>query len=107
MSFTLSARVTRLSLSSSSLSLPDSCCLAACLSCSCTAVFRLMSRWGFSYVENLTWVLLAPNHSILELPCGNVQRSHITLYIFRKDGELVAGVVLGWCAMCVRARASV
>lgn len=53
----------------------------------CAAVCRLMSRWGFSYVENLTWVLLAPNHSILQLPCANVQRSHITLYIFRKDGE--------------------
>jgi hypothetical protein len=58
--------------------------------CCPAAVFRLMSRWGFSYVENLTWVLLAPNHSILQLPCANVQRSHITLYIFRKDGTCKA-----------------
>jgi hypothetical protein len=58
--------------------------------CACAAVFRLMSRWGFSYVENLTWVFLARNHSILQLPCANVQRSHITLYIFRKDGESAA-----------------
>jgi hypothetical protein len=50
-------------------------------------VFRLMGRWGYSYVENLTWVLLAANHSILRLPCPCVQRSHITLYIFRRDGE--------------------
>eukprot|EP00775_Hariotina_reticulata_P007146 gene7146-7361_t len=46
-----------------------------------------MSGWGYSYVENLTWVLLAPNHSILRLPSQHIQRSHITLYIFRKDGE--------------------
>ena len=61
--------------------------MRVCLLVVAAAVFRLMSRWGFSYVENLTWVLLAPNHSILQLPCACVQRSHITLYIFRKDGE--------------------
>lgn len=51
------------------------------------AVVKLMSRWGYSYVENLTWVLLHPNHSILRLPYPCIQRSHITLYIFRKDGQ--------------------
>lgn len=70
-------------------------CVSVCRQRACVClfagVFKLMSRWGFSYVENLTWVLLAPNHSILQLPCANVQRSHITLYIFRKDGKLDSG----------------
>lgn len=51
------------------------------------AVVRLLSSWGFSYVENLSWVLLQPNHAILRLPYPCLQRSHITLYIFRRDGE--------------------
>lgn len=51
-----------------------------------TAVVRLLSSWGFSYVENLSWVLLQPNHAILRLPYPCLQRSHITLYIFRRDG---------------------
>jgi hypothetical protein len=46
-----------------------------------------MSAWGFSYVENLSWVLLQPNHAILRLPYACLQRSHITLYIFRREGE--------------------
>ncbi len=51
------------------------------------AVVSLMSSWGFSYVENLTWVLLHPNHSVLKLPSQVIKRSHITLYIFRRDGR--------------------
>ncbi|KAF8068428.1 clcD [Scenedesmus sp. PABB004] len=51
------------------------------------AVVRLMSAWGFSYVENLTWVLLGPGHDVLRLPYPTARRSHVTLYIFRKDGE--------------------
>jgi hypothetical protein len=50
-----------------------------------------MSSWGFSYVENLSWVLLQPNHAILRLPYPCLQRSHITLYIFRRDGEALRG----------------
>jgi hypothetical protein len=46
-----------------------------------------MSGWGFSYVENLSWVLLQPNHAILRLPYPCLQRSHITLYIFRREGK--------------------
>ena len=46
-----------------------------------------MSTFGFSYVENLTWVLLHHNHSVLRLPSQFIKRSHITLYIFRKDGR--------------------
>lgn len=50
------------------------------------AVASLLGCWGFSYVESLSWVLLGPGHGVLRLPCDYAARSHITLYIFRRDG---------------------
>lgn len=49
-------------------------------------VVKQMSRWGFVYIENLTWVLTHANHSILRLPSAYAQRSHLTLFLFRKEG---------------------
>jgi N6-adenosine-specific RNA methylase IME4 len=52
-----------------------------------------MVKWGFSYIENLTWAWLGPANSLLALPSRFVRRSHLTLYMFRaadkgKDIEL-------------------
>lgn len=50
------------------------------------AVVKLLYRWGYAYVENLTWVQMAPNNTILTAPSPFAQRSHLTLFIFRKTG---------------------
>ena len=50
------------------------------------ALVRQLYRWGYCYVENLTWVQLAANNTVLTLPAPYAQRSHLTLLIFRKDG---------------------
>lgn len=50
-------------------------------------VVRQMFKWGYAYIENLTWVTLAPNHSFLELEASYIRRSHLTLYMFRKICE--------------------
>ena len=49
-------------------------------------VVARMYAWSFAYVENLTWVWLAPNHTVLTLPSPCAQRSHLTLFIFRREG---------------------
>ena len=46
-----------------------------------------MNRWGYIYVENLTWVWLGPGGRILALPSPLARASHLTLFIFRKEGE--------------------
>lgn len=53
-----------------------------------SAVFRLLGKLGFMYVENLTWVLLHANGSVLHLPEYHTKRSHVTLFIFRKASTL-------------------
>ncbi|GAB4814852.1 hypothetical protein N2152v2_001898 [Parachlorella kessleri] len=50
-------------------------------------VCRLVNRWGFVYVENLTWVWLSPGDEVLQLPSPLVRSSHLTLLIFRREGE--------------------
>ena len=45
-------------------------------------------KWGFQYVENLTWVYMDANNTILTLPSDYAQKSHLTLFIFRREGEL-------------------
>lgn len=45
-----------------------------------------MEKWGFAYVENLTWVVLAPSHGLVAAPSDLVARSHITLMIYRRGG---------------------
>lgn len=58
------------------------------------SVCKRMTRWGYVYVENLTWCYLSPNNSLLRLPLEHyVANSHLSLYIFRmadkgKDIEL-------------------
>ena len=44
-------------------------------------------KWGFQYVENLTWVYLDANNTILTLPSAYAQKSHLTLFIFRREGN--------------------
>lgn len=55
-----------------------------------SAVARQMGKWGFAYVENLTWVFLHANHSVMQLPSDFVRRSHLTLFLFRKEGEILS-----------------
>ena len=50
------------------------------------AVVKQMYRWGFSYIENLTWVQLRPSNQLLMLPSQYCRRSHSTLLIFRRTG---------------------
>ena len=50
------------------------------------ALVKQLYRWGYCYIENLTWVQLAANNTVLTLPAPYAQRSHLTLLIFRKDG---------------------
>ncbi|KAK9805733.1 hypothetical protein WJX73_003191 [Symbiochloris irregularis] len=50
-------------------------------------VTRQMYKWGFSYVENLTWVLMHVNNTIMTLKAPYVHQSHITLMIYRKEGD--------------------
>lgn len=47
------------------------------------AVCKQMTKWGFIYIENLTWVYVAPNNSLLKLPSRFVRNSHLSLYMFR------------------------
>ncbi|KAL4425126.1 hypothetical protein ABPG77_008231 [Micractinium sp. CCAP 211/92] len=51
------------------------------------ALCRLMRSWGYCYIENLTWVHLQSNHRVLRLPGRYTNRSHLTLYMFRREGE--------------------
>ena len=48
-----------------------------------------MYMWGYQYVENLTWVYLDANNTILTTPSDYAQKSHLTLFIFRKEGDSV------------------
>lgn len=45
-----------------------------------------MDKWGFCYVENLTWVQMAPNNTVVAAPSVYARRSHLSLFIFRKSG---------------------
>ncbi|GAX82521.1 hypothetical protein CEUSTIGMA_g9948.t1 [Chlamydomonas eustigma] len=49
-------------------------------------ITKQMYAWGFIYVENLTWVWMHPNNSILCEHDLHAKRSHLTLLIFRKEG---------------------
>jgi hypothetical protein len=45
-----------------------------------------MRSWGYAYIENLTWVYLRPDHSVAALPARYANASHLTLYMFRREG---------------------
>jgi hypothetical protein len=51
------------------------------------AVVRLLYRWRFAYVENLTWVHMGPNNRPLAEAAPHARCFHSTLLMFRKDGE--------------------
>jgi hypothetical protein len=63
-------------------------------------VCKALHTAGYYYVENLTWVLMAANNSILRLEHPYTCKSHLTLLIFRKEGEQAGGlccaVAAGW-----------
>jgi len=48
-------------------------------------VCDVMDKKNFVYVENLTWVQLKPNNTIVESAARYLGRSHRTLLIFRRD----------------------
>ena len=48
-------------------------------------VCDIMDRKNFVYVENLTWVQLKPNNTIVESSARYLGRSHRTMLIFRRD----------------------
>jgi len=48
-------------------------------------VCDIMDRKTFVYVENLTWVQLKPNNTIVQSAARYLGRSHRTLLIFRRD----------------------
>ncbi|KAL3145500.1 hypothetical protein ABBQ32_003324 [Trebouxia sp. C0010 RCD-2024] len=50
-------------------------------------VIKQMYKWGYQYVENLTWVYLDANNTILTTPSDYAQKSHLTLFIFRKEDK--------------------
>ncbi|DBB12314.1 TPA: hypothetical protein ACH3X3_006407 [Trebouxia sp. C0006] len=54
-----------------------------------STVVKQLYRWGFQYVENLTWVYMDANNTILTTPSDYAQKSHLTLFIFRKEGKHV------------------
>ncbi|GMH35742.1 hypothetical protein BSKO_03610 [Bryopsis sp. KO-2023] len=51
------------------------------------AVWSLMASLKYTYVENLTWVILQANNQVVLDDSDLARVSHLTLYIFRKDGE--------------------
>lgn len=58
-----------------------------------------MNRWGYIYVENLTWVWLAPSSGILAQPAPLLRSSHLTLFLFRKEGAFPGR---GWSGLAGR-----
>ena len=58
------------------------------------ALIRLLYKAGYAYVENLTWVQMAPNNTAVTAPAPYAQRSHLTLFIFRRAGAWLQGLAL-------------
>lgn len=55
-------------------------------------IWKLTTSWGYSYVENLTWIQLKANnkvHRLQEEENSILPTSHLTLYIFRKEGKKI------------------
>lgn len=55
-------------------------------------IWKLTISWGYSYVENLTWIQLKPNNKVQRLQEEEnsiLPTSHLTLYIFRKGGKKI------------------
>jgi N6-adenosine-specific RNA methylase IME4 len=46
-------------------------------------VCKQMTKWGYLYIENLTWVYMSPTNRIVTDPSPYVGNSHMTMYIFR------------------------
>eukprot|EP00210_Caulerpa_lentillifera_P002400 g2301.t1 len=56
------------------------------------SIWKLASDWGYSYVENLTWIQLKANNKVRrdqEDDNWILPRSHLTLYIFRKGAKRI------------------
>ncbi|KAK9867049.1 hypothetical protein WJX84_006607 [Apatococcus fuscideae] len=51
-----------------------------------SGVVKQMYKWKFIYIENLTWIFLHANNSILRLPSPYARRSHLTMLMFRREG---------------------
>jgi hypothetical protein len=66
--------------------------LAACMRAQMAALIRQLYKWGYAYVENLTWVQMAPNNRVVAAPAPYARRAHLTLFIFRRAGACLAAV---------------
>jgi hypothetical protein len=55
------------------------------------AVASQLYAWGYAYVENLTWVWKCANNAVLRAPAPYAASSHLTLLIFRREGEWDGG----------------
>ena len=49
------------------------------------AIFKVMSKWKFVYVENLVWVKKHANNRVATEASPYFRRSKASLFIFRKD----------------------
>ena len=58
--------------------------------------WEVLTKWGYVYVENLTWVVLNPNNSVHCGPGALFWESHLTLYIFRKAGIWTIEPIREW-----------
>lgn len=52
-----------------------------------SGVMELMYGWNYCYVENLAWVQLRPNNQTVQDSYDGFRRSHLTLFIFRRENE--------------------
>lgn len=55
-----------------------------------SSIVAQMNKWRYIYVESLTWIFLHRNNRILRLPSAHLNRSHLTLFVFRREGEQLA-----------------
>jgi len=52
-------------------------------------LLEICEKWGFKYVENFTWIKKYVNNKIVRQPYIYFNKSKITCFIFRKEGDYV------------------
>jgi len=51
-------------------------------------LLEICDKWGFKYVENFTWIKKYVNNRIVKQPSPYFNKSKITCFIFRKEGDI-------------------
>jgi len=51
-------------------------------------LIQICDKWGFKYVENFTWIKKYINNRIVRQPYTYFNKSKITCFIFRKEGDV-------------------